>query len=78
MSKKQAPKDFFADPATYVTANGEVFINNSRMLLNKCKKPDSKQFKKLAMYTAIGFSALGAIGYIVKAVSIPITSYLLS
>lgn len=78
-SRRAAAKKvaFFDDPITYVTSNGEQFVKNSAMLLKRCAKPDMKEFKKLAVYTAGGFFLLGIVGYLVRAISIPLKSSLI-
>jgi len=75
--RQQIPKNIWEDPVSYVTLNGEQFIKNSSMLYNRCTKPDVKEFKKLAAYTAGGFVLLGFVGYLVKAISIPVNSMLI-
>ena len=39
---------------------------DSRRLIQRCTKPDAKEFKKIAVACAIGFSIMGFIGYTVK------------
>ncbi|CAE7379059.1 sec61g [Symbiodinium pilosum] len=47
---------------------------DSRRLIQRCTKPDAKEFKKIAVACAIGFSIMGFIGYTVKLVFIPINN----
>lgn len=41
-------------------------------LVKRCEKPDRKEFIKVATKTATGFLIVGAIGFVVKLVFIPI------
>jgi len=41
-------------------------------LLKRCEKPDRKEFSKVARLTAIGFLAVGFLGFVVKLIFIPI------
>jgi len=50
------------------------FIIDSKRLLQRCTKPDAKEFKKISFACAIGFAIMGFIGYIVKLVFIPINN----
>mmetsp|Transcript_87240 Transcript_87240/g.266999 ORF Transcript_87240/g.266999 Transcript_87240/m.266999 type:complete len:86 (+) Transcript_87240:79-336(+) len=50
------------------------FAADSRRLVQRCTKPDAKEFKKIAVACAIGFAIMGFIGYTVKLVFIPINN----
>ena len=71
---------------TATTTDGEVLPSNSFQalllpvkqfgadsirLVNRCTKPDAKEFKKIALATSIGFLVMGFLGFIVKLVHIP-------
>lgn len=47
-----------------------------RRLLKRCEKPDAKEFAKVARLTAVGFLAVGFIGFFVKLIFIPINQVL--
>ena len=58
------------------------FGMDSRRLIQRCTKPDAKEFKKIAVACAIGFSIMGFIGYTVKLLGVeadmwPLNSLLL-
>ena len=63
------------------------FIRDSKFLVNKCTKPDKKgtvfvlewgiEFTQTATATAIGFVAMGLVGYFVKLIHIPINNILI-
>ena len=44
------------------TAQRLRFGMDSRRLIQRCTKPDAKEFKKIAVACAIGFSIMGFIG----------------
>jgi len=52
------------------------FAKESIRLVNKCTKPDMKEYRKTVIGTAIGFCIMGFIGYFVKLVHIPINNIL--
>lgn len=53
------------------------FYKSSKRLVTKCKKPDQKEFQRIAFATAAGFLILGLIGFFVKLIHIPINSLFL-
>jgi protein transport protein SEC61 subunit gamma and related proteins len=64
------------NPLGYMVMGSQEFVVDSRRLLQKCSKPDAKEFKKIATACAIGFGIMGFIGYAVKLVFIPINNIL--
>ncbi|XP_076817834.1 protein transport protein Sec61 subunit gamma [Clavelina lepadiformis] len=50
------------------------FAKDSVRLVNRCTKPDRKEFQKIAVATAIGFAIMGFIGFFVKLIHIPINN----
>lgn len=53
---------------------GKQFAKDSIRLVNRCTKPDRKEFQKIAIATAIGFAIMGFIGFFVKLIHIPINN----
>lgn len=47
------------------------FAADSYRLINRCTKPDAKEFKKIAIATTVGFLVMGFLGFLVKLVHIP-------
>ena len=47
------------------------FGADSIRLVNRCTKPDAKEFRKIALATTVGFLVMGFLGFIVKLVHIP-------
>merc|ERR1712181_71948 len=62
------------NPIGYIVQGAYEFGNDSRRLIQRCTKPDAKEFKKIAVACAIGFAIMGFIGYTVKLVFIPINN----
>ncbi|XP_019056360.1 PREDICTED: protein transport protein Sec61 subunit gamma-3 [Tarenaya hassleriana] len=50
------------------------FAKSSVRLVQRCHKPDDKEFRKVAVRTAIGFVVMGLVGFFVKLVFIPINN----
>merc|ERR1719231_513315 len=82
-AKKQAAgmgamiPDFMKDtnnPVGYMTKGLYDFFVDSRRLIQRCTKPDAKEFKKIASACSLGFGLMGFIGYLVKIVFIPINN----
>jgi len=55
------PKEFFRD--------GTQFIN-------RCTKPDRREFIKISQAVGMGFLIMGAIGYVIKLIHIPVNNIL--
>mmetsp|Transcript_114471 Transcript_114471/g.330747 ORF Transcript_114471/g.330747 Transcript_114471/m.330747 type:complete len:87 (-) Transcript_114471:85-345(-) len=62
------------NPIGWCVQGSIEFAADSRRLVQRCTKPDAKEFKKIAVACAIGFSIMGFIGYTVKLVFIPINN----
>ncbi len=54
------------------------FTRESIQFVQKCQKPDKKEFIKISTSCAIGFAVMGIIGYLIKLLFIPINKFLLS
>ena len=65
-----------SNPVGYAVNGVSTFLVDSKRLLQKCNKPDAKEFRKIATACAIGFGIMGFIGYAVKLVFIPINNIL--
>ncbi|KAF2143658.1 uncharacterized protein K452DRAFT_224081 [Aplosporella prunicola CBS 121167] len=52
------------------------FIKDGTQFLNRCTKPDKREFIKISQAVGVGFVVMGAIGYIVKLVHIPVNNIL--
>jgi len=65
------------DIANQVIVPAVKFAQDSYRLLNKCTKPDRKEFTKIATATLIGFCIMGFIGFFVKLIHIPINNIII-
>jgi len=52
------------------------FIKDGTLFINRCTKPDKREFIKISQAVGIGFIVMGVIGYIVKIIHIPINNIL--
>ncbi len=48
------------------------FARDSMQILQRCAKPDKREFEKVAQAVAVGMLFIGFIGYFIKLVHIPI------
>jgi protein transport protein SEC61 subunit gamma-like protein len=55
------PRDFFRD--------GMLFVR-------RCTKPDKREFIKISQAVGMGFIIMGAIGYFIKLIHIPVNNIL--
>ncbi len=69
--KQQTQEPNIADQA-------KRFVADSIMFYQKCKKPDYTEYMKILQACIIGFLIMGAIGYFIKLVFIPINNIILS
>ena len=61
-----------------IAAQAQRFVADSIMFYQKCKKPDYTEYMKILQACIIGFMVMGAIGYFIKLVFIPINNIILS
>jgi len=52
------------------------FYHDSTNLLRRCNKPDRKEFMRVLYATGVGFLIMGALGFLIKLVHIPINNIL--
>lgn len=50
------------------------FYKDSVHLINRCTKPDRREFIKISQAVAIGLVIMGFIGYAIKLIHIPINN----
>ena len=73
MTNKQIKKE-----EQNVATQVQKFIADSIMFYQKCKKPDYAEYMKILQACVMGFFIMGAIGYGIKLVFIPINNTILS
>jgi len=54
------------------------FLKEGTQFLNRCTKPDKREFIKISQAVGIGFIVMGAIGFVVKLIHIPVNNILVS
>jgi len=52
------------------------FIKDGTTFLNRCTKPDKREFIKISQAVGVGFLVMGAVGYVVKLIHIPVNNIL--
>jgi len=52
------------------------FIRDGTQFLNRCTKPDRREMVKIAQAVGMGFLIMGAIGYVIKLIHIPVNNIL--
>ncbi|MBW0564812.1 hypothetical protein O181_104527 [Austropuccinia psidii MF-1] len=64
------------DQVKELTEVPQKFIKEGTQFINRCTKPDQKEFAQICKAVAIGFALMGFIGYFVKLIHIPINGIL--
>ena len=52
------------------------FIKEGIQFINKSQKPDRREFIKISQAVGVGFIVMGAVGYFVKLIHIPLNNVL--
>ncbi|KAI9715886.1 MAG: hypothetical protein M1812_005706 [Candelaria pacifica] len=52
------------------------FLKEGTLFLNRCTKPDKREFIKISQAVGVGFVVMGTIGYFVKLIHIPVNNIL--
>ncbi|CAL3968165.1 hypothetical protein PZA11_006825 [Diplocarpon coronariae] len=52
------------------------FVRDGTQFINKCTKPDRREFIKISQAVGVGFLVMGAVGYLVKLIHIPVNNIL--
>ncbi|KAF2150464.1 protein translocase SEC6 [Myriangium duriaei CBS 260.36] len=52
------------------------FLEDGTKFLNRCTKPDKREFIKISQAVGVGFLVMGVIGYVVKLIHIPVNNIL--
>lgn len=78
MSSKQSIAGEQEDYLSLLASGPRAFFNDSIHLLNRCTKPDRKEFLKVAQAVSVGFFIMGGIGFVIKLVHIPINQVIMS
>lgn len=52
------------------------FLHDGTQFMNRCTKPDRREFLKISQAVGVGFVVMGALGYVVKLIHIPVNQVL--
>ncbi|KAI1328630.1 hypothetical protein F5Y16DRAFT_409580 [Xylariaceae sp. FL0255] len=52
------------------------FVKDGTQFINRCTKPDKSEYIKICQAVGVGFVVMGAIGYLVKLIHIPVNNVL--
>ncbi|KAH7633694.1 hypothetical protein SMAC4_12704 [Sordaria macrospora] len=52
------------------------FLKDGIQFINKSQKPDRREFMKISQAVGVGFLIMGAVGYLVKLIHIPLNQVL--
>jgi len=52
------------------------FLRDGTQFINRCTKPDKREFIKISQAVGMGFVIMGVIGYVVKLIHIPVNNIL--
>ncbi|KAL2209259.1 secE/sec61-gamma protein [Sarocladium strictum] len=52
------------------------FAKDGIQFMRRCTKPDQKEFLRLCQAVGMGFVIMGAIGYLIKLIHIPVNNVL--
>ncbi|GAD92292.1 hypothetical protein DTO166G4_709 [Paecilomyces variotii] len=52
------------------------FVRDGMQFVHRCTKPDKREFIKISQAVGMGFLIMGAIGYFIKLIHIPINNIL--
>ncbi|KAI8846815.1 translocation complex subunit Sss1 [Chytridium lagenaria] len=63
-----------SDNFTELIEGPKQFAKDSIKLINRCTKPDKREFFQISRAVGIGFLLMGFIGFIVKLIHIPINN----
>lgn len=61
-----------ADGLEKLTEAPSAFFKEGTAFVNKCKKPDQREYLRIIRAVGIGFLMMGVVGYAVKLIHIPL------
>ncbi|OLN86088.1 putative protein transport protein Sec61 subunit gamma [Colletotrichum chlorophyti] len=65
-----------ADQVKEILEVPSEFAQEGIQFMRRCTKPDKTEFLKLCQAVGVGFLIMGAVGYIVKLIHIPVNNIL--
>jgi len=73
---KQQSKAIMSDQMQELLDIPRDFIKDGSQFINRCTKPDRREFLKISQAVGVGFLVMGAVGYLVKLIHIPVNNIL--
>ncbi|KAI1655867.1 protein translocase SEC6 [Daldinia decipiens] len=52
------------------------FVKDGTQFMTRCTKPDKREFIQISKAVGVGFLVMGAIGYLIKLIHIPVNNIL--
>jgi len=52
------------------------FIKEGTLFINRCTKPDRREMIKISQAVGVGFLVMGAVGFVIKLIHIPVNNIL--
>ncbi|KAI1380018.1 protein translocase SEC6 [Hypoxylon crocopeplum] len=52
------------------------FVKDGTQFMTRCTKPDRREFIQISKAVGVGFLVMGAIGYLIKLIHIPVNNIL--
>ncbi|KAI1463705.1 protein translocase SEC6 [Daldinia caldariorum] len=52
------------------------FVKDGMQFMTRCTKPDKREFIQISKAVGVGFLVMGAIGYLIKLIHIPVNNIL--
>ncbi|OTB02871.1 hypothetical protein M426DRAFT_322292 [Hypoxylon sp. CI-4A] len=52
------------------------FVKDGTQFMTRCTKPDKREFVQISKAVGVGFLVMGAIGYLIKLIHIPVNNIL--
>ncbi|KAI9205703.1 secE/sec61-gamma protein [Polychytrium aggregatum] len=68
------PSSAVSENLSEVMEGPQQFAKDSIQFMNRCTKPDRREFIQISRAVAIGFLLMGFIGFFVKLIHIPINN----
>ncbi|KAK4104917.1 hypothetical protein N658DRAFT_418472 [Parathielavia hyrcaniae] len=65
-----------ADQVQEILEVPREFLKDGIQFINRAQKPDRREFIKISQAVGVGFLVMGAVGYFVKLIHVPLNNIL--
>ncbi|KAH7350216.1 protein transporter Sec61 subunit gamma [Plectosphaerella cucumerina] len=65
-----------ADSVQEILDVPKEFVKDGTQFIKRCQKPDGPEFLKICQAVGMGFIIMGAVGYVIKLIHIPLNNVL--